>query len=320
MLRAQQWDDIPAFMWQRSDWSWQTYAVAPTQTQGFPGKHNTMLNEAPCADTDPATAEIAGKPRMKRMTDPGLQVHLLPVASGRDGESADLRPLLELLDTEEQARAARFRFARDRQLYVQAHVLLRRVLSQHAEIAPQDWRFERGRDGKPALCRRHHPALRHLRFNLAHCQGMAAVIVAQGREVGIDVEHLDAIDDPAELAATILAPSEQTEWRRIGDDPIFRRQFLLTRWTLKEAALKATGSGLGRHAPDTLTFALDAHQRWTLHGPARLSATGRLWRFVTTTLGPKPHPSLHLALAIEPRENYPADGLPVDYFHHADPT
>lgn len=236
------------------------------------------------------------------MTGQALRVHLLPVAPGGDGAWSDLRPLLELLDAEEQARAARFRFARDRQLYVRAHAFLRQVLSRHADVAPQDWRFERGSDGKPALCRHRHPALRHLRFNLAHCQGMAAVVVAPGREVGIDVEHREAMDDPAEVAAMILAPAELTEWQQLCGDPLASRQFLLTRWTLKEAALKADGSGLGRHAPKALEFATDTHQRWTLHGPARFSPTGRPWQFATAALGPETDPCHHLAVAIEPRD------------------
>ena len=239
---------------------------------------------------------------MSRMTGRGLRVHVLPVAPDSDGEWSDLRPLLERLDTEEQARAARFRFARDRQLYVRAHAFLRRVLSRHADVAPQDWRFERGSDGKPALCRHRHPALRDLRFNLAHCQGMAAVVVAQGREVGIDVEHRESMDDLGEVAAMILAPAELTEWQRLSDDRLVRRHFLLARWTLKEAVLKADGSGLGRHAPSTVAFAKDAQQRWSLQGPVRLSPTGRPWQFATATLGPEPHPCHHLAVAIEPRD------------------
>jgi 4'-phosphopantetheinyl transferase len=242
---------------------------------------------------------------MSRMKNPPPQVQLLPVQHG-DDESPDL---LALLDTEERSRAARFRFARDRQLYVRAHVLLRRVLSLNADVTPEDWRFERGAHGKPALCRRHHPALHDLRFNLSHCQGMAAVVVARGREVGIDVENLDAMKDVDELAATILAPDEQTHWQRIGDDALARRQFLLRRWTLKEAALKAHGSGLGRHTPDTLSFAQDSNERWTLQGPARLSPSGRPWRFVTATLGHHPHPIHHLAVAIEPGEENPTDEL-----------
>ena len=93
-----------------------------------------------------------------------------------------------------------------------------------ADVAPEDWRFERGPDGKPALCHHHHPALYDLRFNLAPCQGMAAEAVARGREVGIDVEHLEAIQGADELAATILAPAERAQWLRIENDaPPFDR-------------------------------------------------------------------------------------------------
>jgi 4'-phosphopantetheinyl transferase len=245
---------------------------------------------------------------MNRMMNTPLQVQLLPVQH-EGSESPDLQALLEMLDTEERSRAARFRFARDRQHYVSAHVLLRRVLSLNADVAPEDWRFERGPDGKPALCRHHHPALYDLRFNLAHCQGMAAVVVARGREVGIDVEHLDAIKGVDELATTILAPAERAQWLRIDNDALARRQFLLRRWTLKEATLKAHGSGLARHSTHTLSFSQEGSERWTLQGPARLSPSGKPWHFMTATLGHHPHPIHHLAVAIEPDENNPAEEL-----------
>jgi 4'-phosphopantetheinyl transferase len=245
---------------------------------------------------------------MSRITSLVPQVQLLPVPHG-DDEPSDLQPLLALLDSEERNRVARFRFARDRNLYVRAHVLLRQVLSRHADVAPEDWRFEQGVDGKPALCRYHHPALHDLHFNLSHCQGMAAMVVARGREVGIDVEHLDAMKDPDELAATILAPAEQTQWRRIGNDVLAQQRFLLERWTLKEAALKAHGSGLGRHPPETLSFAQGTRQCWMLYGPARLSPSGRPWQFATATLGHHPHPVHHLAVAIEPSDDNPSDEL-----------
>jgi len=115
--------------------------------------------------------------------------------------------------------------------------------------------------------------------------------------------------DADELAATILAPAEQAHWQRIGNDTLARRHFLLKHWTLKEAALKAYGSGLGRHPPDTLSFAQEGSERWTLQGPARLSPSGRPWHFVTATLGHHPHPIHHIAVAIEPDEDNPAEEL-----------
>lgn len=251
---------------------------------------------------------------------PALEVHLLPVAT---------RPCVDVaepavLDAEERARAARFRFASDRQLYVQAHTLLRRALSRHAEVAPHAWRFERGADGKPALCRRRHPDLQALRFNLSHCRGLAAVVVAREREVGIDVEPLDAMHDPAELAPTILADCEQGEWRRLGEDPLSQRRFLLTRWTLKEAALKACGSGLSRHPPRELAFAPQAGGRWSLRGPAALSPSGQPWHLLSTVLGQaptrEPAQEHHLAVAVEPRADDPADGPPIDWIRHPEPN
>ena len=157
-----------------------------------------------------------------------------------------------LLCPEERTRALRFRRPSDRALFVQAHGLLRRVLSRHAAVAPEAWRFRAGPWGKPALCPQQHPDLQDLRFSLSHCAGQAAVVVAWAREVGVDVERVDALAQPAELAPSLLGAREWLEWLQTGDDLPAQQHFLMTRWTLKEAVLKALGLGLTQVAPHQL--------------------------------------------------------------------
>lgn len=174
-----------------------------------------------------------------------LELHLMPV-------TADCEDDLVLLSDAEQARARRFRRPADRVLFVQAHGLLRRVLSRHAVVAPAQWHFVVGPWGKPALCPQRHPELQDLRFNLSHCAGLVAVAVAWAREVGVDVERLDALEQPGELASSVLGPHERQDWQQIGPDLGAQQHFLMTRWTLKEAVLKALGLGLSQVAPDQL--------------------------------------------------------------------
>jgi len=178
-----------------------------------------------------------------RDLEPGqLELHLMPVTS-------DCEDDLALLDSAERARALRFRRAADRVLFIQAHGLLRRVLSRYAAVAPEQWQFARGPWGKPALCPQGHPTLQDLRFNLSHCAGRAAVVVARAREVGVDIERFDALPQPAELATSILGPHEQQGWQQLGTDLQAQQRFLMTRWTLKEAVLKGLGLGLTQVEP-----------------------------------------------------------------------
>lgn len=171
-----------------------------------------------------------------------LDLHLMPVGSEEVADWA-------LLDAGEQARALRLRRPQDRVMFIQAHGLLRRVLSRYVPVAPAAWRFVTGPQGKPALCPRAHATEPALRFNLSHCADRVAVVVAHGREVGVDIERLDALAAADDLASLILAPAER---HLLPAEAPARQRFLLARWTFKEAVLKALGIGLGRIEPARL--------------------------------------------------------------------
>jgi 4'-phosphopantetheinyl transferase len=145
------------------------------------------------------------------------------------------------LSTDERARAARFRQARDRRRWIAAHVALRHLLVQYTEISPDALRLETGSQGKPALL--NEPSLR---FNLTHAGERAALAVAWQREVGIDLEPL-AGDLPGgqemnALLATTCTPAEAAWITSLP--PADRHGAFLRIWTLKEAYLKGIGAGL----------------------------------------------------------------------------
>ena len=58
---------------------------------------------------------------------------------------------LAILDKTEQARAERFRFAEDREIYVAAHALMRTLLSRFCPLPPSAWRFIAAPTGKPEI-------------------------------------------------------------------------------------------------------------------------------------------------------------------------
>jgi 4'-phosphopantetheinyl transferase len=148
--------------------------------------------------------------------------------------------LAALLDDAERARAARFRFPEDRDAYVAAHALLRAELSRRADRAPADWRFLATAQGKPYLA----DPPRDLRFSLTHARGMVAVAIAEGIDVGVDVEAADRRVENMKLAERFFAPQEAALLRALEGDA--RREAFCALWTLKEAVVKATGDGLSR--------------------------------------------------------------------------
>ncbi|MDI3385100.1 4'-phosphopantetheinyl transferase superfamily protein [Streptomyces sp. B-S-A8] len=147
-----------------------------------------------------------------------------------------------LLDAGERARAERLRRAADRQVYVAAHALLRRLLGARLDRDPAGLRFVReacpgcgAPHGRPAL-----PGT-PVHFSLSH-SGQYALIGLADRPVGVDLEAL-AADALVDDVAASLHPREHAELSLLPPGPL--RTAAFTRcWTRKEACLKGTGEGI----------------------------------------------------------------------------
>src|SRR5262245_21719068 len=117
-------------------------------------------------------------------------------------DDAALARGMAILSLSEQERARRFRFERDRRLYVVAHSMLRRALGEHLNVAPVALGFQHNAYGGPELDPRERT-----RFSLAHSHGMAVCALTLDHDVGIDVEPLDR-NLPMEVAHRCFAPAE----------------------------------------------------------------------------------------------------------------
>ena len=95
-----------------------------------------------------------------------------------------------LLSPDERTRHARFLNERARHEYLLTRALCRTVLSRYAAVAPTDWRFRTNQWGRPEVDRP-SPAYADLRFNLSNTRGLVVCAVAQGGEIGVDVELID---------------------------------------------------------------------------------------------------------------------------------
>jgi 4'-phosphopantetheinyl transferase len=62
--------------------------------------------------------------------------------------------LLRILSREERTQAAQFSFERDRMRFIQAHGVVRRILSIYCDADPATLTFGRNRHGKPYLIAR----------------------------------------------------------------------------------------------------------------------------------------------------------------------
>jgi 4'-phosphopantetheinyl transferase len=144
------------------------------------------------------------------------------------------------LTSDEKSRAARFRFARDRNHFIAARGILRELLGAYIHRSPVELEFEYGPRGKPSL-RTTGPSSR-VRFNLSHSHGLAVYAFALGREVGIDLELIQPDFAGDDIAGRYFSTRELNELRALP--PELRPEGFFLCWTRKEAYVKARGEGL----------------------------------------------------------------------------
>lgn len=208
-----------------------------------------------------------------------IHLHLLAIGdeASTDESSVDER----LLSPEEVARRNRFVFPKDRALFQRSHVFLRRVLSQYADVAPEEWRFEANSYGRPRIGGGNAP-FGPLEFSLSHTAGMIAVAVSAFAEIGIDVERSDRADVGPEIASRYFAPAEIDELE--GMSPERKRERFFELWTLKEAYVKARGMGLTLPL-DRFRFRQDAAGEVAIEFDERFGDEPGGWRFFSLRRG-----------------------------------
>jgi 4'-phosphopantetheinyl transferase len=158
-----------------------------------------------------------------------------PVLNGE--QFSTLEPTLS---QQERERAGRFRFARDARRFIAARGFLRSVLSGYLGIAASEIEFHCGAAGKPELAALNPDGA--LRFNLSHSGDLVLVAVAEGRDVGVDVEMIRDSGAHEEVTARFFHPCEVAA---LASFPAAGRSLAFYRfWTRKEAYLKARGDGL----------------------------------------------------------------------------
>jgi 4'-phosphopantetheinyl transferase len=143
-----------------------------------------------------------------------------------------------LLSADEQARAARFRAARDRRRYTIARGMLRAILGKYLATDPGGLEFAYGPRGKPELA----GAGQDVQFNLSHSGELALCAVTRGRRVGVDLEQVRPLENAGPIARRFFAPAEVAAFEHLPEAA--KLEGFFNCWTRKEAYIKALGDGL----------------------------------------------------------------------------
>lgn len=115
--------------------------------------------------------------------------------------------------------------------------ILRLSLAAYAGIAPDTLRFAREPKGRPFLADPDAPD-----FNLTDTAGGTLVAVCRGARVGVDIERHGRPVSARALAGRWFAPEEARAL--LAQDDSGAQAMFLRLWTAKEAACKATGTGI----------------------------------------------------------------------------
>ncbi len=212
---------------------------------------------------------------------PGLQlsptdVHVWCIAL--DQPFTTLSRLAGLLSADEQARAARFYFERDRRAFIVCHGWLRVILGRYLAVDPQYLEFEHTLHGKPTLVVQSGSTC--LQFNLSHSHQIALYAITRQREIGMDLEYIRPMPDMEQIVARFFTPSEQAMVQTLPTDQ--RLTAFFRAWTCKEAYLKAIGSGLTRPLADFAVALVPGEPPRLLHDVHDPHAVER-WSFHTWT-------------------------------------
>jgi 4'-phosphopantetheinyl transferase len=160
----------------------------------------------------------------------GVDVHLLHM-----DDEGDTAPLRALLSDDELGQAARFRGPLGARRYVVRHAWLRRQLALYLGEPPRKLRLRLNAFGKPSL------ADGGVHFSLSRSRGFALLAVAD-RPVGCDLEWRDNGFPYEDVSAQFFTSREA---RALADLPAeSRAEAFFTRWTCKEAYVKACGLGM----------------------------------------------------------------------------
>lgn len=174
---------------------------------------------------------------------------LCRVLDGRGLE--DVCPVDQMILTpEERARYAHLRPPRARALAYRTRAELRRMLGREIGLPPQMVPLINGTHGKPVCT---HPGAAELAFSVAHAEDCAMIALGEVERVGVDMERVITHEPADELLGILFDDHELEEWCALP--PSLRCRAFTEAWTIKEAALKALGTGLdGSPHEITVTF------------------------------------------------------------------
>src|SRR3990172_6431880 len=126
------------------------------------------------------------------------------------------------LSEEERLRAGRLRSPRNADRFTISRGILRVLLSCYLACKPDQLVFSYGPNGKPELAGIFNKGLS---FNISHSGGLVVFAIANGIEVGVDIEEIHSIGDLDVTASIFLLSEEHVAFIALPDQMKLDRFF-----------------------------------------------------------------------------------------------
>jgi phosphopantetheinyl transferase len=136
----------------------------------------------------------------------------------------------------------------DRQLIRTSRWLARAAVARRAGIPAPDLVLARQQSGRPHVSA--PPEATDIVYSVSHSGGLIAVLEGRYESAGVDVERVDPTTDVTELGQVVMGPAEQFALGHVAPD--HRSLEFFRHWVVKEAVLKALGTGFRTDPADVL--------------------------------------------------------------------
>src|SRR5262245_20286521 len=112
----------------------------------------------------------------------------------------------QILTDDERLQTQSFHFPEHRHSHLLTRAFVRTLLSQYADVKPEDWQFVRSHFGKPEISG--PPDAPVIHFSLSHTKGLIACAISSESSIGVDAENMERASNVMDIAQRFFAPSE----------------------------------------------------------------------------------------------------------------
>jgi 4'-phosphopantetheinyl transferase len=166
-----------------------------------------------------------------------MEMHIWRVRLAR--ETCDLEYYWSIISDDERNNAKEFRFIKDKNRYIIARAILRKIISLYMNnVDPKSIIFGYTEYAKPYLITNNNIYL--LKFNLSHSEDSIIYGFSREVDIGVDIEFFNQeliIEDVIEYCCSI---EEKKKLEELSID----HKYFYKLWVSKESLVKAMGLGL----------------------------------------------------------------------------